>query len=249
MLKKMMVLFSMLGLFSCICFASEIANHAVNSEMLDGIHSTDLVNVADVQSITGTKTFSSVTITSAAITDAVITNASVNGVDVKDRFDAIINSTAALQVQITNSSDTLSSYFPDKVAVYASTGNLQLQITNSSSTLQTYFADKDAVALSTAALDGAIVAITSGTFQNYFADKALVTSIQNSTFTVASIEIATHTWSGDNSFTGGLYPIKDATLPTTGFSEGSIFYNSTEKRIYISTETVTSTNSWVVCNP
>jgi len=43
----------------------------------------------------------------------------------------------------------------------------------------------------------------------------------------------------------GLYPNKSATLPTTGYAEGSLFFNSADKALYISTEAVSGTFSWI----
>lgn len=44
---------------------------------------------------------------------------------------------------------------------------------------------------------------------------------------------------------GGMYPKSGAALPTTGISEGSLFYNTADKKLYVSTETVVGAYSWV----
>jgi|GEM_PF-5526767 len=46
---------------------------------------------------------------------------------------------------------------------------------------------------------------------------------------------------------GGLHPPNASSLPTTGYTEGALFYNTTDKNLYISSETVTSIYSWKLC--
>jgi hypothetical protein len=44
---------------------------------------------------------------------------------------------------------------------------------------------------------------------------------------------------------GGFYPKPVASLPTSGYTEGAVIYNTTTKKIYHSTETVSGVWSWV----
>jgi len=56
---------------------------------------------------------------------------------------------------------------------------------------------------------------------------------------ITGILLSTHT-----QVSGGLYPQSSNTLPSSGYNEGSLFYNTDDNTLYISTETVTSTQSW-----
>lgn len=49
-------------------------------------------------------------------------------------------------------------------------------------------------------------------------------------------------------FDMGCYPQTVTSLPTTGYDEGAFIYNTTDHKMYISTETVTGAGSWAALN-
>lgn len=100
---------------------------------------------------------------------------------------------------------------------------------------------------------GAVGTITNNPFHITTNDTARITVAAS-----GEVGISSTAWTGGGLLTvgsgstpafmvesaGGVYPKRAAGLPTTGYAEGSLYYNTTDHTLYISTGAVTHAGFW-----
>lgn len=92
--------------------------------------------------------------------------------------------------------------------------------------------------LAATGVSGTLTTTGAGGIANTYGITSATAAFTNSTY---GVSVASATTSTAKLYLGGAF----AALPTTGFSAGSIIYNSADTFVYVATETVTGAYSWI----